>query len=438
LFFPVGVGSSGFELCETILKERTNSHFLLKSEKGWNAVNHKQTTLLITGASHGLVHLLMLALPFITAKLLLITPVPPGTEGLVVILLNTPAYFIFGFGALPAGVMCDRIGPRMTIAIGLLLSISSGIALFFLWPFGIGMIALLFAFYAFGAGLYHPAGTTWVSNTFEKDRGKALGRHGIGGSLGQMAAPLISAFILSTIYWPVIFLFLAAVGFVLAFVLLRVKIEPTAVDISPEKQPKSSGGFFSVMTPAVMIIVTIIFAGRGMLYRGTVTALPIYITTELGALLLLAGFLGTLVYVGGIFGQEIGGRLTDNYGWRTTLLYMSLLTSISLLLLTVPYTPTIFNDALLIFAILLFGFSFFAAQASSNTMVANLSDPQSRGQVFGWSFFARFGLGAFGIIIISLCQVYFGSWVYGFFAMALLGIFSAVLVPLVHRRREAQ
>lgn len=401
-------------------------------------MNHKNTTLLITGATHGLVHLLMLALPFITAKLLLITPVPPGTEGLVVILLNTPAYFIFGFGALPAGVMSDRIGPRLTITLGLLLSICSGIALFFLWPFGIGVIALLFVVYAFGAGLYHPAGTTWVSNTFEKNRGKALGRHGIGGSLGQLAAPLISAFILSTAFWPVIFLFLAGVGFILAFVLLRVHTETPVVQIEPEENSKSSGGFFSRMTILVMIIVTLVFTGRGMLYRGTVTALPIYITDELGALLLLAGFLGTLVYVGGIFGQEFGGRLADNFGWKNSLFYMSLITSVSLLLLSLPYTPTIFNDVLLIFAILLFGFSFFSAQAASNSMIADLSNPKSRGLVFGWSFFARFGLGAFGIIIIGLCQVYLGSWIYGFYTMALLGILSAVLVPLIHQRQTRE
>ncbi|MFX1301045.1 MAG: MFS transporter [Promethearchaeota archaeon] len=401
-------------------------------------MNQKNTTLIITGAAHGLVHLLMLALPFITAKLLLITPVPPGTEGLVVILLNTPAYFVFGFGALPAGVLSDRIGPRLTIALGLLLSICSGIALFFLWPFGIGMIAMLFVVYAFGAGLYHPAGTAWVSNTFEKNRGIALGRHGIGGSLGQLAAPLISAFILSTAFWPVIFLFLAGVGFVLAFVLLRVRMEIPVVQVTPEENSKSSGGFFSRMTILVMIIVTLVFTSRGMLYRGTVTALPIYITDELGALLLLAGFLGTLVYIGGIFGQELGGRLSDNFGWKSTLIYMSLLTSASLLLLSIPYTPTIFNDVLLIFAILLFGFSFFSAQAASNTMVADLSNPQSRGLVFGWSFFARFGLGAFGIIIIGLCQVYLGSWIYGFYTMALLGILSAVLVPLIHQRQTKE
>ncbi len=114
------------------------------------------------------------------------------------------------------------------------------------------------------------------------------------------------------------------------------------------------------------------------------------------------------------------------------------MTSVSLLLLSLPYTPTIFNDVLLIFAILLFGFTFFSAQAASNTMVADLSNSQNRGLVFGWSFFARFGLGALGIIIIGLCQVYLGSWIYGFYAMALLGLLSAVLVPLVHQRKTQE
>jgi MFS family permease len=399
-------------------------------------LNQKNTTLLITGASHGLVHLLMLALPYITTKLLLVAPILPGSEWLVVLLLNTPAYFVFGFGALPAGVLCDRIGPRKVIAMGLILSVCSGIALFFLWPFGIGVITVLFMMYAFGAGLYHPAGTTWVSNTFQTDRGKALGRHGIGGSIGQMMAPLISALILSTIFWPVIFLFLAAIGVIIAFVTLRVHVEPYEANVVPDHQFKKHEGFFRFITPLVLVIVSVLLAARGMLYRGTVTALPVYITLELGALLVIAGFIGTLVYVGGIFGQEIGGQLTDRFGWRIILIAMTLLSSVSLLLLALPYVSTILNDALLITAVLLFGFSFFAAQAATNTMVANLSSPSNRGLVFGWSFFARFGLGAFGIPIITLSAFIFNTWVIGFFLMALLGVIAAVLVPLVQRRRK--
>jgi len=399
-------------------------------------VNQQNTTLVITGAAHGLVHLLMLALPYITTKLLLVTPILPGSEWLVVLLLNTPAYFVFGFGAIPAGFLCDRIGPRKVIALGLMLSVFSGIALFFLWPLGIGVIAFLFMTYAFGAGLYHPAGTTWVSNTFDKNRGKALGRHGIGGSIGQMMAPLISALILSTIFWPVIFLFLAAIGIVIAFVTLRVRVQVYDVKIPPNSKLKQGKGFFSVVTPAVMLVVSVILVARGMLYRGTVTALPVYITLELGALLVIAGFIGTLVYVGGIFGQEIGGRLSDRYGWRRILTGMTLLSGGALLLLAIPYVPIIWGDLLLIAAVMLFGFSFFAAQAATNTMVANLSNPESRGQVFGWSFFTRFGLGAFGIPIVTFSFFIFGTWVAGFFLFALLSVLAAFLVILVHQRQQ--
>ena len=399
-------------------------------------MNQQNTTLVITGAAHGLVHLLMLALPYITTKLLLVTPILPGSEWLVILLLNTPAYFVFGFGAIPAGFLCDRIGPRKVIALGLMLSVFSGIALFFLWPLGIGVIAFFFMTYAFGAGLYHPAGTTWVSNTFDKNRGTALGRHGIGGSIGQMMAPLISALILSTIFWPVIFLFLAAIGIVIAFVTLRVRVQVYDVKIPPSSEMKQGKGFFSVVTPAVMLVVSVILVARGMLYRGTVTALPVYITLELGALLVIAGFIGTLVYVGGIFGQEIGGRLSDRYGWRRILTGMTLLSGGALLLLALPYVPIIWGDLLLIAAVMLFGFSFFAAQAATNTMVANLSNPETRGQVFGWSFFTRFGLGAFGIPIVTFSFFIFGTWIAGFFLLALLSVLAALLVIFVHQRQQ--
>ncbi len=115
---------------------------------------------------------------------------------------------------------------------------------------------------------------------------------------------------------------------------------------------------------------------------------------------------------------------------------MTLLTSGSLGLLAVPYLPTIWGDALLVTAVLLFGFSFFAAQAATNTMIANLSSPESRGQIFGWSFFTRFGLGAFGIPLVTISYFFFGTWVAGFLLMALLGVIAAILVPIIHLRQK--
>ncbi len=396
----------------------------------------KTSTLLITGTSHGLVHLLMLALPYITTKLLEVTAVPPGQEGFVVLLLNTPAYFIFGLSAIPAGILTDRFAPTRVIALGLSLTVASGIALFFLWPLGLVAIALLFIFYSFGAGLYHPAGTAWVSNVFIKDRGKALGRHGIGGSIGQAASPIISATILSTPAWPLIFPVLAGAGLFVSFICLRSTTVKTKGEPLAQPSSTSKSGLFSAMSVVVFGLMSITLISRGMFYRGAVTALPIYLNRELEALLVLAGVLGTLIYVGGAIGQEVGGRLTDRMGWKIILIYSCVLSSVSLLLLSLPYSPSFAQDLRLISSILLFGFSFFAAQAASNTMVAQLATERNRGRVFGYSFFARFGFGAFGILIVSSSQLVYGTWALGFILLALLTLIAAACVPFINTRKE--
>jgi MFS family permease len=399
-------------------------------------VNAKNTTLLITGTAHGLVHLLMLALPYITAKLLEVTAVPVTQEWLVVVILNTPAYFIFGLGALPAGVLCDKYGPTKTISFGFFLSVVSGLGLFFLWPLGLVTITIFFILYSFGAGLYHPAGTAWVSRTFVENRGKALGRHGIGGSIGQASSPIISALILSTIYWPIIFIFLACAAAIVAVVCLRVRFEEAELEDFVSEKPTIGSGLFSAMTVTTLGLLTVVLVARGMYYRGTVTALPIYLTSELTALLVIAGLLGTMVYLAGAVGQEVGGHMTDKMGWVKTLIIMSCLSSFSLVLLSLPYTANLFNDAVLLSGILLFGFAYFSAQAATNTMVASLSTPDGRGTIFGISFFARLGIGALGIPLVGLCRLFFGTWTIGFLILAILILLSAAIIPFITPKKS--
>jgi len=381
----------------------------------------KTSTLLITGVAHGLIHLLMLALPYITVKLLEVAAVQPEQQGWVVLLLNTPAYFFFGFGALPAGLLTDRYGPTRTIALGLLMTVASGVGLFLLWPMGLPVIAALFTLYSLGAGLYHPAGLSWVSKTFVKDRGKALGRHGIGGSIGQASSPLISALILSTPFWPLIFVFLSGAALLVAVVCLLVHTDEWKMEEVEQPQEKAEKGKISgAMTPPIFFLVTVLFVSRGMFYRGTVTALPVYLSTELGALLVLAGLYGTLIYIGGAVGQEVGGRLTDRFGWQKTLIGVSLLSVLSLVMLALPYTPNLTSTAILTVSIVLFGFSFFGSQASANTMIAQFSSTSRRGVAFGYSFFTRFGLGALGIPLAALFQLLFITWTPGFLILAFL------------------
>ena len=71
-------------------------------------------------------------------------------------------------------------------------------------------------------------------------------------------------------------------------------------------------------------------------------------------------------------------------------------------------------------------------------MVAQLSTAKNRGTIFGYSFFARFGFGAFGILIVSGCQLLYGSWTVGFLILGLLTLIAAACVPFIaSRKRES-
>lgn len=124
----------------------------------------------------------------------------------------------FGFGALLTGIMADKIGTARVLTLylaGTALVCSSfmvtGDASFLWWQmFMLGIFA----------SMYHPAGLSLLSVvTTPNDRARALGIHGVFGSLGLASAPFIALSVLAIpgTTWRTFFLVLAALSGVLVF-----------------------------------------------------------------------------------------------------------------------------------------------------------------------------------------------------------------------------
>ena len=148
----------------------------------------------ITGASHFSVHASMLIFPAIMITLQDYLNVGLDTLGWMYMLSS----FMFGLGSIPAGFLEKKFGGRNLLVVFQIGASISGLIIIFandltIMTFGMMLLGL-------SASIYHPAGLTIISRRVLQTS-KAMGYHGIAGSLGLSAGPLLAAWFASIIDW---------------------------------------------------------------------------------------------------------------------------------------------------------------------------------------------------------------------------------------------
>ncbi|MCA9037689.1 MAG: MFS transporter, partial [Planctomycetaceae bacterium] len=153
-------------------------------------------------------------------------------------LLSTSFRIPYGFGALLAGMLADRIGARRILAIYLGASACICLAVM-LSPSSTMLYISLFCLGCF-ASIYHPAGLALLANsTTPYERPRALGLHGVLGSTGIMSAPLIAGLTLSVsgATWKTFYAVIAVCCAILTWMLLTM-LKP----VPPEQVAQPEGG----------------------------------------------------------------------------------------------------------------------------------------------------------------------------------------------------
>jgi len=120
--------------------------------------------------------------------------VSTATLGVVV----TLGYGLFGLGALPGGILVDRIGSRRLIS-ACLFGMGLSYVLLGLAP-SMLVVAVALVLWGVAASVYHPAGLSLISKGVE-ERGTGLAYHGIAGNLGIGLGPLLAAILLLFVEW---------------------------------------------------------------------------------------------------------------------------------------------------------------------------------------------------------------------------------------------
>lgn len=340
---------------------------------------------------------------------------------------------LWGLGALVAGWLVDRFGSRPMLTIYL---IGCGAMCVFAGATNY-QNHLLLAMILMGAfaAIYHPAGLAIISHeTNAETRPKALGLHGIFGSLGIGTASLVAfVMIVAGFGWRQYYWALAIPGLLLGTVFffstlrhrksIRQNGEPAQTKLKDDHADWTS------------YLILIVFAFlQGFVYSALMSFLPRYLSNlDIEALSADSANAGKIRAAGvlflGCFGQYTAGRFA-----RSRILEIQLAT---ITFLNVPFLAWMAFathwDRIVAAAML--SFVHFMQQPVYNSLVAKYSPSRRRSLCYGISFAMAFGLGGFGAMFAGHFQS--DKIVYGTLAaLAASGGVIAFVLWWMNRNRE--
>ena len=251
-----------------------------------------------------------------------------------------------GFSQIFGGWVGDRIRRRwISITFGLLGVGLSGFAAGLMPSYNTLLIAMVFM--GIFAGFYHPSAVPALSSLFEDRRGKAIGLHMIGGSIGFGIGPFIGTAIAATLNWHMAFTILCLPALIagLWVALWLRKIEPAAPGSVRGENAPGGGKTVTVpggptlrqvlksVAPVVILVVIVTFTSGSLL-----PFLPLYLVDHHGLTTTMASVWTSNVRSAGIVGSLLGGWLSDRWGnKRTVLVSLIAIGPVMLLFTTLNY-----------------------------------------------------------------------------------------------------
>ena len=380
----------------------------------------KNNIIFITGLSHLIVHAQMMVFP--TLLLLFQNEYQLGLDKLGI--MATIGSFMFGLGAIPAGIIEKYIGARTLLiiyqfgsAIGSIIIITANAPLQI--TIGLGILGL-------SSSIYHPAGLTILSRNLDS-LSRGLGVHGIAGSLGLALGPLfagitaeLGSWRLSYLIWVLLQLGLAMASYIMI-----------SNNNSNVKDHKTTTFQTNKISLSLYYLMAIAF---GFSFGGFSTYMPSLFGMQTEGIFsmfsgsLKTGFFTTLVFLCGILGQAIGGYLGDKFS-RTRLLFIIILLNIPFLAL-MGFT----KSWLLLLCSIVFGIVYFSNQPISNALLADITSNAHRGLGYGISFFLSFGIGGIAPAICGwIAETYTLEMVFPIMALSLLPGLAACLFLIKHK-----
>ncbi len=390
--------------------------------------------LFFCSATHFLTHFYMLVFPALVMPMSRDLGLPIAT----VLNISFWMYLLYGLLALGWGWISDHLGHNWAMNTGVILS-AGGFMMAGL-VHSLPLITASFALVGIGCSAYHPSGLALVSQGIGK-RGRAMGINGVWGNVGMASAPFVSGLLSYFIGWRLGVVILGAAGLLVG---ITSVLTPFSVERGTEVKKVEKLASGTAVRLFVIFCVGVLFAG--LMFRSFSVILPTFLESRLGDVslgfrnllsrrfasvedlpafqTLVATLIATGVYVLGIFGQALGGRVADRYSlkWAYFIFFCSALPFI--------IAAAMLENALLIPAAGIFVLFTVGMQPIENSLVAFLTPARWRSVSYGIKFTITFGAGSFAVKIVGALQRSYGigSVIYlvaGFLALTILcvGVF---------------
>ena len=369
----------------------------------------------ITGGSHLSVHALMLALPSLIPIFISEFNIGIDVLGFVV----TVSAFMFGIGAIPSGWLESRIGGKTLLVIYLFGSSFSALFIslsnsFNVLVFGLGLLGLT-------SSIYHPAGLTLISNRIHHIT-KGMAVHGVFGSTGSAVGPVLATTLALFISWRASYatlgLFNLALGIASILLIPSTKDNEHVEIINTKKKDNKTN-----RTALLYFYITNLI--MGFVYYGFTTFMPIHFSENTKDLLpfipdtMKAGVFPSFVFISGIIGQIIGGKLGSHFNRVRILPYI--------IAMNIPFLLLMGNSKgiMLVCCSLCLGMTYFSSQPICNTIIADLTNSNNRGIGYGINFFLSMGIGSLAAMLGGILAINYGTNII-FISMGIL-LFPALI-----------
>lgn len=284
------------------------------------------------------------------------------------------------FSYIPSGLVADRFGQKTLIIFSFITAGVSAIAMGF--SSNLAMLIISLSVLTTSITIYHPPAYSLTSEIFPREiRGRALGIHGAGGTLGMAFGPISLSIFLGYLLWGwrSIYLFWAFPILIYILAILRLQnpdqkrepVQGSEQEVEVDGESATTDGGRSLFT--LGLIGFMMFRAMQMMGRQIMqTYIPTYIHDDLGLSVAKASFIYGVAPLSGVVAAPIGGYLTDRLGDKKWLM-----TGISLytfFLLLSAFTSNIFLFSLFYWCS---GF-FFASQMGAASSILARSTPRGR------------------------------------------------------------